>query len=104
MELWSRARIATLTFYAACEVHVTILVLAANSALFRFLHSYTLLLQSLFLCALDMYMYMYMYTNKTFDLTTECRYNSQFLVNITVQELIWATLLDVAWVRGYILN
>ena len=39
IELWSRARIAILTFYTACGVCVT--VLAGNSALFRFLRSYT---------------------------------------------------------------
>ena len=36
---WSRAHLATLTFYAACAVRATILVflvLAGNSALFRF--------------------------------------------------------------------
>jgi len=35
---------ATLTFYAACAVRVTILVLAENSTLFRFLRSYTFFL------------------------------------------------------------
>ena len=35
-EHWSRARLATLTFYAACTVRVTILVLTGNSILFRF--------------------------------------------------------------------
>ena len=43
---WSCARLATLTFYTACAVRVTILVLAGNSTLLRILRSYMLLLKS----------------------------------------------------------
>ena len=37
IELWSHARIATLTFYTACAVCLLFLVLAGNSTLFQFL-------------------------------------------------------------------
>ena len=55
-ERWSRVRLVTLTFYTACAVRVTILVLAKKSALFQFLRT-CFYSSCLILCALDEYNY-----------------------------------------------
>ena len=45
IELWSRARLATLTFYAACAVRVTIFITGGKFcpvSIFMLLHALTL--------------------------------------------------------------